>query len=154
MNKNTLNKLLPEHDVFASFAGHFRCLKKLSEADTLCKNAVQEVLAVHLFGPLAMETSQMRVDASRYKGNADTKCIFCSTTVPTNNTSFGRYKNIIYDVSHWSVWCLSGQTEWRLGVKLCECSCLAKLWGFSCDWVALYSRVVQYVMCIVLQHDA
>ena len=153
MNKNTLNKLLPEHDVFASFAGHFRCLKKLSEADNLCKNAVQEVLAVHLFGPLAMETSQIRVDGSRYKGNAETKCIFCTTTVPTNNTSFGRYKNIIYDV-HIGV-CGACQAKQNGGwVSLCDCSCLAKLWGLSCDWVALYTRVVQYVMCIVRQHDA
>ena len=76
------------------FSGHLRCLKKLNEADNLCENAVQEVLAVHLFGPLAMENSRIRVDSSRYKGNADTKCRFCDIKVPTSNTSFGKYKHV------------------------------------------------------------
>ena len=80
--------------MFVSFSGHLRCLKKLNEADDLCESTVQEVLAVHLFGPLTMENSRIRVDSSRYKGNADTKCRFCHIKVPTDNTSFGKYKHV------------------------------------------------------------
>ena len=87
-------QLLSDHVFVSFFSGHLRCLKKLDEADDLCESTVQEVLAVHLFGPLTMENSRIRVDSSRYKGKADTKCRFCHIKVPTDNTSFGKYKHM------------------------------------------------------------
>ena len=73
------------------FIGHLDCLRKLTEAENVCENTVQEVLAVHLFEPLAMEKSRIRVNTSRYRNSCDVKCKYCLTKVPTANTSFGEY---------------------------------------------------------------
>ena len=76
------------------FSGHISCLLLMSEdEEKLSECELQSILAIHLFGPL-MPDSEIRVDASRYKGNSGvTECKYCYASVKMDNTSFGKYMN-------------------------------------------------------------
>ena len=91
-----------------SFTEHRSCLKALNDLpkeDRPCEKTVKEVLALHLFQPLAMKPIDLKVDkscvesATKERKNAKdckgrSECFFCKTQIKTGNTSFGKYKNV------------------------------------------------------------
>ena len=91
-----------------SFTEHRSCLKALNDLpkeDRPCEKTVQEVLALHLFQPLAMKPIDLKVNkscvesATKERNHAKdckgrSECFFCKTQIKTGNTSFGMYKNV------------------------------------------------------------
>ena len=83
--------MVPDITHFSDFRTHQNCLRKLREAKKERKISecdVQTSLAVHLFGPLVVNSKVIADDQSYNKGSP--KCINCDQTVETGNTSIGK----------------------------------------------------------------